>query len=303
MGLELTILGCGSASPTSTRNHSSQFLKMASRYFLIDCGEGTQIQLRKNKIRMQRIEHVFISHLHGDHYFGLPGLLSSFHLLGREKELHIYCPRGLKEIIHSIFKQSNTYLKYPLHFHLLDFNEKQLLYENKALEIHSIPLKHSIDTCGFLFREKSKPRRINRKATDAYDIPVFAFNKIKDGQDYCMDDGEIIKNKMLTFDPHPSVTYAYCTDTAYFPQLSDHLKDVDLLYHESTFAKDLEGLAKKTKHTTAEQAALIANQASVKKLILGHYSARYNDLNTLLLEAKEVFSETILAEDGMKLVI
>lgn len=301
MSFEINILGCGSASPTSLRNPSAQVVQVQERYFLIDCGEGTQVQIRKNKIRMQKINHVLISHLHGDHYFGLIGLLSTFHLLGREKEIHIYGPEDLKNVIYTQLKASNTYLKYDLHFHSLNFNEKELIFEDKRVEVFSFPMRHSIDVCGFIIQEKQKPRKINRKAVDAYNVPVYELNRIKDGADYEMEDGSLIENKKLTFDSNPSYSYAYCSDTSFYPQMVESIKSVDLLYHEATFGKDLEKLAKQTKHSTAEQAALIAKEANVMQLVLGHYSARYIDLNVLLDEAKTVFENTILANDGMKI--
>ena len=301
MSFDITVLGCGSASPTSSRNHTSQVVQVQDRCFLIDCGEGTQIQLRKNKIRMQKIQAVFISHLHGDHYFGLPGLLSTFHLLGREKELDLYAPADLLNILQSLFNASNTYLSYKLNFYPLNFKSPALLFEDKRVEVHSFPLRHSIDTCGFLVKEKIKPRKINRKAVDAFEVPVYELNKIKDGADYVKADGTLVENTKLTFDPEPSLSYAYCSDTMYYPALCDFIKGSDLLYHEATFAKDSEALAKKTKHSTAEQAALIAKKADVKMLMLGHYSARYTDLKLLLDEAKLVFDNTVLADDGLKI--
>jgi ribonuclease Z len=303
MSFELTILGCGSATPTSYRNPSAQVVQVQDRSILIDCGEGTQVQIRKNKIRMQKINHVLISHLHGDHYFGLVGLLSTFHLLGRDKELHIYAPADLKEIIYTQLKASKTYLKYPLHFHDLNFSEKCLIFEDKKIEIHSFPMRHSIDVCGFLIQEKQHPRRINRKAIDAFEVPVYQINAIKEGDDYITNDCSIVPNSKLTFEPNPSISYAYCSDTSYYPKMVDSIQNVDLLYHEATFGKDLGKLAKQTKHSTAEQAALIAEEANAKQLLIGHYSARYTDLNILLDEAKEVFENTLLASDGMKIIL
>ena len=301
MSFEITILGCGSASPTSFRNPSAQVVQVQERLFLIDCGEGTQVQIRRNKIRMQKINHIFISHLHGDHYFGLVGLLSTFHLLGRDKELHVYGPEDLKNIIYTQLKASKTYLKYELHFHPLNFDTKQLLFEDKRVEVYSFPMRHSIDVCGFLVQEKVKPRKINRKAVDAFEVPLYELNNIKEGAAYIMDDGGIVDNSKLTFDPNPSISYAYCSDTSYYPSIAESIQNVSLLYHEATFAKDLGKLAKQTRHSTAEQAALIAKEANAKQLLIGHYSARYIDLNVLLDEAKEVFVNTLLASDGMKI--
>jgi len=299
MSFEVTILGCGSASPTSYRNPSAQVVQVQDRSILIDCGEGTQMQIRKNKIRMQKINQILISHLHGDHYFGLVGLLSTFHLLGRDKELHIYAPEDLKEIIYTQLKASKTYLKYPLHFHALNFSEKCLIYEDKKIEIYSFPMRHSIEVCGFLVQEKTHPRKINRKAIDAFEVPTYKINSIKDGVDFISDDGREVPNSKLTFDPNPSFSYAYCSDTSYYPDLCDSILNCTTLYHEATFGKELDKLAKQTKHSTAEQAAMIAKKAAVGKLIIGHYSARYTDLNPLLNEAKQVFENTFLASDGM----
>ena len=301
MSFELTILGCSSASPSYHRNPSAQVLNVEERYFLIDCGEGTQMQLRKNKIRMQKINHILISHLHGDHYFGLVGLLSTFHLLGRQKELHIYGPEALKDIVYTQFKASKTYLKFDMYFHFLNFNEPVLVFEDKKVEVHSFPMKHGIETCGFVIREKKKPRKINRKAVDDYEVPVYKLNKVKDGADCILEDGTVIANSKLTFDPNPSLSYAYCSDTAYFPEICKSINGVTLLYHEATFANDNIDLAKQTKHSTAEQAGLIAKEAKVEQLVIGHYSARYMNLNVLLDESKEVFENTILAEDGLQI--
>ena len=303
MSFEVHILGCGSALLTSMRNQSAQVVKVQNRQFLIDCGEGTQVQLRNQKIRMQNINHIFISHLHGDHYFGLPGLLSTFHLLGRENEIHLYGPAELKGLIYSLLKASNTYLNYDLHFHPLNFKKAVLLFEDKSVEVHSFPMRHSVDTCGFVIKEKSKLRKINRKVTDAYGVPVYELNSIKEGNDFVADDGQVIANEKLTFAPDASRSYAYCSDTSYYPQICDAIQNVDLLYHEATFGNDMEKLAIKTKHSTAKHAALIAKQAGVKQLIIGHYSARYTDLNVLLNEAKEEFDNTLLAEDGLKISI
>lgn len=303
MSFEVTILGCGSATPTSYRNPSAQVVQVQDRSILIDCGEGTQVQIRKNKIRMQKINHILISHLHGDHYFGLIGLLSTFHLLGRDKDLHIYAPEDLKDIIYGQLKASKTYLKYTIHFHSLNFSEKNLIFEDKKIEIHSFPMRHSIDVCGFLIQEKTHPRKINRKAIDAFEIPLYQINKIKEGADFISEDGSIVLNSILTFDPNPSFSYAYCSDTAYYPDLCKSIKKCSVVYHEATFGNELEKLAKQTKHSTAKQAAKIAAQAEVGKLIIGHYSARYTDLSILLKEAQVVFENTFLAEDGLSIVI
>ena len=303
MSFEVTILGCGSASPTSYRNPSAQVVQVQDRTILIDCGEGTQMQIRKNKIRMQKINHILISHLHGDHYFGLIGLLSTFHLLGRTNDLHLFASAELKDIIYTQLKASKTYLKYTLHFHTLNYSEKEILFEDKKIEIFSFPMRHSIDVCGFLIKEKRHPRKINRKAIDAFGVPTYQINKIKEGANFIADDGVEVPNSKLTFEPNSSFSYAYCSDTSYYPEICESIKNCSVVYHEATFGKDLDKLAKQTKHSTSEQAALIAKQANAEKLIIGHYSARYTDLNPLLNESKEVFENTFLAHDGMKIVV
>lgn len=301
--MKLTILGCGSASPTSKRNPTSQHLAIQERCFLIDCGEGTQVQLRKHRLRIQKINHIFISHLHGDHFFGLIGLISTYHLLGRTTDLYIYGPSDLKQIIHTSLNATKTYLRYNLHFITLNFDNETLIYEDKRLLVYSFPMKHSIQSCGFLFKEKPKLRKINRKAVDSFNIPVYQLNNIKEGADYIDDSGLIIANKTLTFDPDPSQSYAYCSDTAYYPNICKTIRGVSCLYHESTFINSDENLAKQTKHSTSEQAALIAKEAEVGQLILGHYSARYTNLETLLNEARLVFNKTILGEDGLTITL
>lgn len=301
--MKLTILGCGSASPTSKRNPTSQHLEIQGRSFLIDCGEGTQVQLRKYKLRIQKINHIFISHLHGDHFFGLIGLISTYHLLGRTTDLYIYGPPNLKQIIHTSLSATKTYLRYNLHFNELNFDSESLIYEDKRLLVYSFPMKHSIQSCGFLFKEKPKLRKINRKVVDSFNIPVYQLNDIKEGADYTDKSGLVIANKTLTFDPDPSKSYAYCSDTAYYPTICKTIRNASCLYHESTFINSDENLATKTKHSTSEQAARIAKEADVGQLILGHYSARYKKLDTLLNEAKSVFNETILGEDGLTITL
>ena len=303
MSFEVTILGCGSATPTSHRNPSAQVVQVQDRSILIDCGEGTQVQIRKNKIRMQKINHILISHLHGDHYFGLIGLLSTFHLLGRDKDLHIYAPEDLKDIIYGQLKASKTYLKYTIHFKSLNFSGKNLIFEDKKIEIYSFPMRHSIEVCGFLIQEKTHPRKINRKAIDAFEVPTYQINSIKEGANFSTDDGREVLNSKLTFEPNPSFSYGYCSDTSYYPELCHSIKKCTVLYHEATFGNELEKLAKQTKHSTAKQAAMIAEQAEVGQLVIGHYSARYTDLSILLTEAKEVFENTILAKDGLRIIL
>lgn len=303
MSFELTILGCSSASPTSHRNPSAQVLQHNEQLFLIDCGEGTQVQLRKRKIKFSKINHIFISHLHGDHYFGLIGLLSTFHLTGRQNDLHIYAPAKLKEIIDLQFKASATWLEYTLHFHAHDFENPGLIFEDDKLTVETVRLKHRIPTNGFIFREKQKARSINRKMIDAFEVPVYELNKIKQGADYVDDKGERVANAKLTFDPPAPVSYAYCSDTMYYEPLITAVKDVDCLYHESTFMEAMRAHAVKSFHSTTIDAATVAKEAGVGQLIIGHYSARYHDLAPLLEEAQTVFPNTSLGEEGKSYII
>jgi ribonuclease Z len=296
---ELTVLGTGSATPTLRRNPSAQVLNVRDKLYLIDCGEGTQLALRKNKIKFQSIEHVFISHLHGDHYLGLQGLLSTFSLLGRSKELHIYSPKGLQEIIDLQFKLSGSISVFPIHFHVVSCNEAYQILENEHLSVQAFPLKHRIECYGYLFREKAKLRHINGPLVKELQIPYFAYPHLKAGMDYKDEyNGKIYKADKLTFPADPSYSFAYCSDTAYLAQIIDVIKGVDLLYHESTFMQKDQALAEKTLHSTSIEAATIAQKAGVKTLLLGHYSSRYDDLRPLLEECKSVFENTILCDDG-----
>ena len=296
---ELTILGTGSATPTLRRNPSAQVLNVRDKLFLIDCGEGTQIALRKNKIKFQRIETIFISHLHGDHYLGLQGLISTFSLLGRNKELHIYSPPGLEKLTELQFELSGSKSCYPIYFHELTKASIETIFENDHLTVQAFPLKHRVPTYGFLFKEKKKLRHINGRVTKDLSIPHYAFVKLKKGEDFIHpDSGELFPYKELTLAADPSYSYAYCSDTAYFTALASIVKGVDLLYHESTFLHKDAKLAKKTMHSTAKQAATLAKKAEVKKLLLGHYSSRYPAIELLLDEAKLVFDNSILTNDG-----
>lgn len=298
MPFDLTILGCNSAVPTSQRKPTAQLLNVAGRFFLIDCGEGTQLQLRKYKIRMQNIHHVFISHLHGDHYFGLIGFISTMHLLGREKELHVYGPAELKEIIYIQLEASKTTLCFPLFFHEFGFESSELLLENNDVTVHTIPLKHSLPCCGFLFKEKSKPRRMRKEKIEEYGIPLEAVPDIKEGGGYLSKDGELIPHLELTRSAQKPRSFAFCSDTMYDESIIPHIQGVDILYHEATFLDELKDRARQTMHSTAKEAATIAKKANVKRLIIGHYSQRYFDLTPLLDEAMSVFPNTLLATEG-----
>jgi ribonuclease Z len=295
---ELTILGCSSATPTSDRYPTAQALQVAGRFFLIDCGEGAQIQVRKYSIKFQRINRIFISHLHGDHYLGLMGFISSLHLLGRTNELHIYSQAELKEIIEIQLKYSHTRLNYPIVWHPLSYDSSQLLFEDEKFSVETIILNHRIPCCGFLFREKLHPRKIRKDKLEQYSIPIEWLHRIKQGEDYVMDNGKVIPNAEVSEDPPPSRSYAYCSDTRYNEGIVEQIKGVDLLYHEATFLQDRLDRAIETFHSTTKEAATIAKMAGVKKLVIGHYSARYRDLTPLLNEARSVFPNTELAVEG-----
>jgi ribonuclease Z len=295
---ELLILGSSAATPTSSRNPTAQLLNIAERFFLIDCGEGTQMQMRKYKARFQSVNHVFISHLHGDHFYGLPGFLASMHLLGRKNELTIYGPKELEEIIHTLHKFSETYLNYPLKFVHTQTMEKQLIFEDEKVEVYSFPLKHRVATTGYLFKEKPLSRNIDKYKLEKLNVSFAEIHKLKQGLDAIDENGNLIKNAELTMDPAQQRSYAFCSDTKFFEELARDIKDVDLLYHESTFLEDKKDRAKETFHSTARQAAEMATLANAQKLLLGHFSARYGNLDDFLIEAKPIFSNTELAIEG-----
>jgi ribonuclease Z len=299
MSLKLTILGCHSASPRVNAHPTSQFLEIKNHSFLIDCGEGTQVQLRKYGVKFSKIKHIFISHLHGDHIYGLVGLISTFRLLNRETELHIYAPKGLKEIITLQLKLSNSWTNYPLLFHELSNTKSELIFEDSKVEVYTIPLNHRIYTNGFLFKEKIGERSLNIKAIQKHnEIEVCDYQNLKVGRDFILKNGTILKNETLTLKPEKPKSYAFCSDTAYYPEIIPLIKNVDCLYHETTFLNDKQELALKTKHSTALQAATIAKNATVKQLIIGHYSGRYKNIEDFKIEAQSVFKNTLLAEAG-----
>ncbi|MFY0714196.1 ribonuclease Z [Seonamhaeicola sp. NFXS20] len=296
--MKLTILGCYSATPRILTNPTSQVLETQGHMFLIDCGEGTQVELRRHKIKFNRIKHVFISHLHGDHFFGLAGLISTFRLLTREADLHIYGPKGIKEVITLQMKLADSWTNYNLIFHELTSTESELIFEDEKVEVHTIPLNHRVYTNGFLFKEKEGKRKLNIKEVEEANINVAYYRKLTQGFDVENEDGVIIKNETVTKSGEKPKSYAFCSDTMYKEDIVPLIKNVDLLYHESTFLETQAHLAPKTKHSTAKQAATIAKQAHVGKLLLGHYSTRYKDLSGFKTEAQEVFEPVELAEDG-----
>jgi ribonuclease Z len=296
--LKLTILGCYAATPRTFTNPTSQILEIKNRLFLIDCGEGTQVQLRKNKIRFSKINHIFISHLHGDHFFGLVGLVSTFTLLNRTTDLHIYGPKGIKEIIMLQLRLSNSWTNYGLFFHELESLESEVIFEDEKVLVKTIPLKHRIYTNGFLFQEKIGERKLNLDAVQNYEIDTCYYQKIKNGKNITLEDGRVIENEKLTFDPVPSKNYVFCSDTAYDESIIPLIENIDVLYHESTFLQSEENLAKKTLHSTAKEAATIALKSNAKQLILGHYSTRYENIALFKEEAETIFPEVFLADDG-----
>lgn len=296
--MKLTILGCYAATPRTFTNPTSQVLDIKNHLFLIDCGEATQVQLRKNKIKFSKIEHIFISHLHGDHVYGLIGLVSTFMLLNRTSDLHIYGPKGIKEIITLQLRLSNSWTSYGLFFHELESEQSEVVFEDDKVLVRTIPLRHRIYTNGYLFQEKTGEKRINPDAMKQYQIPVHQFQNVKNGKDITLEDGMVIKNNVLAFEPIPAKSYAFCSDTVYEESIIPYIKDVDVLYHESTFLESETALAEKTMHTTAKQAASIALAANVKQLMLGHYSTRYESIELFRDEAQTIFPNVLLANDG-----
>ncbi|GAB3818787.1 ribonuclease Z [Pontibacter rugosus] len=298
MDFELRILGSSSATPSANRHHTAQVLTIGNQYHLIDCGEGTQMQLMHYKIKYQRICNVYISHLHGDHYFGLAGLLSTMHLKGRQLPLHLYGPPGLSEILSLQLKYSGTNLCYKLIFHELDTTCYKKIYEDKGITVHTIPMEHRVPCCGFLFREKQKPRPLIKEKLPSFLTPP-QLVRLKWGEDIRDEHGKLlVQNQDVTQEPKRSRSYAYCADSRYKPALLPYLQRVDLLYHEATFADDLRERADYTFHSTARQAAELAAAAQVRQLLIGHFSVRYKDLTPLLAEAQEVFPKTELAIEG-----
>ena len=296
--MKLTILGCYAATPRTFTNPTSQVLEIRNRLFLIDCGEGTQVQLRKNKIKFSKINHIFISHLHGDHFFGLVGLVSTFMLLNRTTDLHIYGPKGIKEIILLQLRLSNSWTNYGLFFHELESTQSKIIYEDEKVLVKTIPLKHRVYTNGFLFQEKTGDRKLNLDAVQNFEIDTCYYQNIKNGKDITLEDGRVIDNAMLTFDPIPPKSYAFCSDTTYDESIIPEILNVNVLYHESTFLQNEEALAIKTMHSTAKQAAKIALKANVKQLVLGHFSTRYESITLFKEEAETIFPNILLADDG-----
>lgn len=296
---KIKILGCAAATPTSTSNTTAQWLQIDNSHFLLDCAEGTQMQIRKMKLPLMKINNIFISHLHGDHYLGLPGLLFTYHLLGREKTLNIYSPPGMDDIINIQIKAANIKPRYKIVFHDIT-HARQKLFENKFITVESIEMQHSIKCYGFLFKEKQIERNIKKECISRYKIGIEMMGEIKQGADFLCDDGKIIPNEKLTNPPPVPRSYAFCSDTLYTESFVKQIINVDLLYHEATFLQEMAETAKEKTHTTAIEAAEIAKKAKVSKLLIGHFSARYEDKDEFLREAQSVFKDTILAEEGLE---
>lgn len=300
---EVNILGCGSALPTTRHFASSQVLNIREKLFMIDCGEGTQLQLRCSKLKFSRLNHIFISHLHGDHCFGLIGLLSTFDLLGRTATMHIYAHPDFEPILNMQLDYFCKKMDYEVVFHPINPSKIEIIYEDRSVSVTTIPLRHRIPTCGFLFSEKKTPDHIKRDMIDYYGIPTCDINRIKNGEDYVLADGTVIPNNRLTAPSSSPRKYAYCSDTLYHREIIEQVKGVDLLYHEATFADSDRPKAEMTFHTTALQAATIAKDAGVKQLVIGHFSARYEEEDLLLKEAQSVFPNTVLAIENLKLIL
>lgn len=292
------ILGCGSALPTLQHNASSQIVELREKLFMIDCGEGTQIQLRRSRIHFSKIIAVFISHLHGDHCFGLPGMISTFGMTGRTAPLHIYAPAAFEPILEQTLSFFCQGLEFKVVFHAVDTTQNKVVYEDRSLTVETIPLQHRIDCCGYLFREKPILPHIRRDMIDFYKIPISQINNIKAGADWVTPEGEVIANSRLTTPAEPARSYAYCSDTRYIKTLHELVKGVSTLYHESTYAAEDAERARLYWHSTSQDAARVARDASVGKLLLGHFSARYNNESQLLEEAKEIFPNSYLTCEG-----
>lgn len=298
---DLNILGCGSALPTTRHNASSQVINLRDKLYMIDCGEGTQLQMRKMKIKFSRLNHIFISHLHGDHSLGLPGLVSTLGMLGRMGDLFIYGPAEVGEYVQVIAKLFCQGSPFQMKFQAVDTNNYNLVMEDRSVSVYSLPMKHRVPCCGYLFVEKERSPHIIREMIDFYKIPISKIELIKQGADFVTEEGEVIPNKILTRPAEPAKRYAYCSDTAFFPKIIPYIEGVDLLYHEATFLEADSARAYETFHSTTKQAASIARDAQVKKLLIGHYSARYIDLLPLEKEARSIFHNTLLANEGMVL--
>jgi ribonuclease Z len=298
MSFEVCILGNSSATPSANRHPSAQYVQVSDHHLLIDCGEGTQMQMEKYHIKKSKLTQIFISHVHGDHILGLPGLLLSMNLAKREQPMHIFGPPELFKILDVFFKYSAADFCYELHYHIIDPQKHTLIFENLYYKVYAFPLFHRVPTCGFIIEECAKLKKLNVAACELFQIPFTYYNDIKNGKDYLAEDGTWIRNEELTFPAAKPIKYAYCSDTLYDNRVIEAVQGVDVLYHEATFLHDKVDRALYTMHTTAKQAGDVAKQANVKKLMIGHFSSRYEDLNPLLEEAKQQFPNTAIAQEG-----
>jgi len=300
---EISILGCGSALPTMRHFPSAQVVNVRDKLFMVDCGEGAQLQLRKARLPFSRLHAIFISHLHGDHCFGLPGLISTFALLGRRADMHVYAPGGLEDLMRPWMDYFCAGIPFQVHFHALDVRQQAVVYEDRSLTVETLPLCHRKPCTGFLFREKQLLPHIRRDMIDFLGIPFHAIPAIKAGGGWTTAEGRFYAHELLVTPPDPARSYAYCSDTCYLPELAERVKGVDLLFHEATFAEDAAERAQETFHSTARQAAEVARAAGAKRLLIGHYSARYDDERPLLEEARAVFPDTLAAREGLCLTL
>lgn len=300
---EIHILGCGSALPTTRHFPTSQIINIREKLFMIDCGEGAQLQIRRSRIGFSRLGHIFISHLHGDHCFGLIGLISTLSLLGRTATLHIHAHKDLETLMRPWLGYFCRGISFEVEFHPFDHREPALIYEDRSVAVTTIPLNHRIPCCGFLFEEKQTPDHLIREMIDFYQIPYHELNRIKNGGDYTTPEGILVPHSRLTTPAPPPRKYAYCSDTTYLPENTGLVRGADLLFHEATFAEDNAARAKETCHSTARQAATFAHNAGVGQLLIGHFSARYEDECVLLHEAKEIFPNTLLAQENLKITL
>lgn len=301
--ITLHILGCGSAKPTLRHQPSAQLLELHGKYYMIDCGEGVQTTMQRGGLSMLKVGHIFISHNHGDHVFGLPGLISTMALLGRTAQLHIHGPQELGKFIDSVLRIYCVGMDYQVMFHPIRTREHYIIYEDRSVEVWSLPLNHRIPCSGFLFREKQPLPHIRREMIDAFNIPISQINNIKAGASWTTEDGTVIPHERLTTPAEPARSYAYCSDTRFRPEVAKLIQGVNLLYHEATFPHDMLRQAQNTMHATATEAATVARMANAGRLIIGHFSARLKDEKALLAEAQETFPKTILASEGMKVDI
>ncbi len=300
---DIYIIGCGSANPTQRHLPACQVLSTHGKQFMIDCGEGTQTRFARMGLNMNRVGHIFISHAHGDHCLGLPGLICTMSLLGRTAQLHIHGPKELEGFLQNALQLFCPHLDFQVEFHTVDTTRHQMVHEDRSMEVWSLPLRHRVPCCGYLFREKEGLRHIRREMIEVYDIPISQINNIKAGMDWTLPDGTVVPNSRLTTPPSPTRSFAYCSDTGPVPTLAPMIHGVDLLFHEATYGKDDELRARQTNHSTSVEAAEIARKAEVGKLCIGHYSSRIKEEGKLLLEAQEIFPNTILADEGLHISI